>query len=96
MYTSRKVKRNSQQEILDFLKTVQCATEREIQEEVWGYYRNQSKRPWLSGGSSESNKKYADILRRALYSGKIDRMRIQFHKKDTRKYWYYFIPQTQL
>ena len=91
MYTSRKVKRNSQQEILDFLKTVQCATEREIQEEVWGYYRNQSKRR-----SSESNKKYADILRRALYSGKIDRMRIQFHKKDTRKYWYYFIPQTQL
>lgn len=83
---SRKVPRNSQQQIIDFLQTVECATEREIQEDVWGYYRNQSK---------ASNKKYADLLRRALYSGKIDRMKIQFHGKDNRKYWYYFIPKQQ-
>lgn len=83
--------RNSQSQIIDFLRTVECATESEIQQEVWRYYRNQSKRPWLSGGSSESNKKYADILRRALYSGKIDRIRCSFKGKDTRKYWYYFI-----
>lgn len=88
MYTGRTTKRNSQQEILDFLATVECATEREIQEEVWNYYRYSK--------YSGSNKKYADMLRRALYSGKIDRMRIQFHNKDTRKYWYYFIPKTQL
>ncbi len=87
--------RNSQQQIIDFLQTVECATETQIQQEVWSYYRNQSKRPWLGGHSSESNKKYADILRRALYSGKIDRMKIQFHGKDNRKYWYYFIPKQQ-
>lgn len=87
----KKSKRNSQQQIIDYLQTVDCATESEIQQDVWGYYRNQSKRPWLLGGSSESNKKYADILRRALYSGKIDRMRVSFKGKDTRKYWYYFI-----
>lgn len=78
--------RNSQQQIIDYLQTVDCATESEIQQDVWSYYRDQGK-----GSRSESNKKYADILRRALYSGKIDRMRVSFKGKDTRKYWYYFI-----
>lgn len=75
--------RNSQQQIVDYLKTVECATESEIQQEVWNYYRNRQ--------YAGSNKKYADILRRALYSGKIDRVKAAFKGKDTRKYWYYFI-----
>jgi hypothetical protein len=86
MFKSHTKKRNSQQEIIDYLQTVDCATETEIQQDVWGYYRNQSKRH-----PSEANKKYADILRRAFYSGKIDRIRCAIKGKDTRKYWYYFI-----
>ena len=62
-----KVKRNSQQEIIDYLTDNNCKTEKEIQEDVWGYNRSSS---W------ESNKKYADILRRAFHSGKINRVKI--------------------
>ena len=77
-----KVPRNSQQQILDYLETTDCATERDIQEEVWHYYR-------YTSDKGVSNKKYADILRRALYSGKIKRMRVQIKGQDSRKYWYY-------
>ena len=49
--------RNSQQEIVDYLKTTKFMSEGEIQEDVWGYKR---------GETRESNKKYAEILRRAL------------------------------
>jgi hypothetical protein len=38
----------------------------------------------------ESNKKYADLLRRALHSGKIDRV---LAKKGNRFTWFYFIPK---
>lgn len=78
--------RNSQQQILDYLQTVECATETEIQQNVWNYYR-------YGGYTPGGNKKYADILRRALRSGKIDRIRCAFRGKDARKYWYYFIPK---
>lgn len=78
-------KRNSQKEILEYLSTVACATESEIQINVWGYYRNRS---------NVANKKYADMLRRALYTGKISRIRCAFSGKDTRKYWYYYISKT--
>jgi hypothetical protein len=40
-------------------------------ESVYGYIRNAT---W------ESNKKYADCLRRALHSGKIRREEIKYHK----------------
>lgn len=87
MYTGRSLKRNSQKEILEYLSTVACATESEIQVNVWGYYRSRMR--------NIPNKKYADILRRALSSGKISRMRCAIRGKDTRKYWYYYIPKTK-
>jgi len=77
-----KVQRNSQQEIVDYLKTTKFMSENEIQEDVWGYKR---------GESSEANKKYADILRRALYSGKIKRLRMKFHGIDKRMVFRYYI-----
>jgi len=78
-----KNRRNSQQEIVDFLTNNNCKTESEIQEYVWGYYRPES---------NESNKKYADILRRALNAGKIKRARLKFKNKgETRYYWRYYV-----
>jgi len=77
-----KVQRNSQEEIVDYLKTTSFMSENEIQRGVWGYYR---------GGSRESNKKYAEILRRALYSGKIKRVRMKIHGIDKRMVFRYYI-----
>jgi hypothetical protein len=60
----RTVRMVNQPEIIDFIKNNPGQSENEIMERVYGYYRNST---W------ESNKKYADCLRRALYSGKIRR-----------------------
>ena len=82
MFRNNKVKRNSQFEVVDYLETYPCKTETEIQEEVWDYYRGQS---------SEANKKYADLLRRALHSGKIKRIRCKIHGVDNRKVYRYYV-----
>ena len=82
MFTKIKVQRNSQQDIVDYLKTTRFMTESEIQEDVWNYKR---------GESSEANKKYADILRRALSSGKIKRVRMKIHGIDKRMVFRYYI-----
>jgi hypothetical protein len=82
MFRNHKVKRNSQFEIVDYLETYPCKTEKEIQEEVWGYIREES---------NEANKKYADILRRALQSGKIKRIRCKIHGIDKRKVYRYYV-----
>jgi hypothetical protein len=82
MFKKIKVQRNSQQDIVDYLKTTRFMTESEIQEDVWGYKR---------GESRESNKKYADILRRAYYSGKIKRVRMKIHGVDKRMVFRYYI-----
>jgi hypothetical protein len=81
MFRNYKVKRNSQFEVVDYLETYPCKTETEIQKEVWGYYR----------GGWESNKKYADLLRRALHSGKIKRIRCKIHGVDNRKVYRYYV-----
>ena len=77
-----KVQRNSQEEIVDYLKITRFRSEGEIQEDVWGYKR---------GESSEANKKYAEILRRALHSGKIKRVRMKIHSIDKRMVFRYYI-----
>ena len=82
MFTKIKVQRNSQQDIVDYLKTTRFMTESEIQEDVWGYKR---------GESRESNKKYAEILRRALQSKKIKRIRMKIHGIDKRMVFRYYI-----
>jgi hypothetical protein len=71
----------SVKEIVDFLKTTNYKTERQIQEQVFGYYRN---------SSYESNKKYADMLRRGLAKGLIKRL-LWKKKSDSRNYYYYYV-----
>ena len=78
----RRVKRNSQYEIVQYLQDNPCRTESEIQQDVWNYYRR---------SGMESNKKYADILRRALFSGKIRRVRMKIHGIDNRMMFRYYV-----
>jgi hypothetical protein len=59
-------KNNSIKQILQVLRDFEFLTENEIFELAFGYYRNES---------SDSNKKYADMLRRGLskkFIGRID------------------------
>ncbi len=58
-------KNNSVHEMVDALKRIGPMTETEIHKAAFGYDRNRS---------SQSNKKYADMLRRGLKKGIIDRM----------------------
>ena len=74
-----KVQRNSQQEIVDYLKTTRFMSENEIQKDVWGYYR----------GGWESNKKYADLLRRGVAKGLIIRTE---QKKNGSRFVYNVAP----
>jgi len=69
-YTNRKtVKRIvNQEEIINYISNNPGKTENQIMENIYGYYR---------GESFESNKKYAECLRRALYGGKINRVQSQ-------------------
>jgi hypothetical protein len=67
-------------EIVEFLKTTNHQTESQIQEKVFGYYRNYS---------YESNKKYADMLRRGLQKGLYKRI-LWKRKSDSRALYYYY------
>lgn len=60
-------KRNSYKAILEVLEEGVLMTENEIFIEAFGYDRNLSNR---------SNKKYADMLRRTMYKGLIDRKKV--------------------
>jgi hypothetical protein len=72
--------RNSVNQIVDYLKANPFQTESEIQQNVWGYFRNET---W------ESNKKYADLLRRAVAKGLVNRVK---HKKGRSQYVYFVVP----
>tara|TARA_R110000782_G_scaffold123895_2_gene215374 strand:+ start:26 stop:307 length:282 start_codon:yes stop_codon:yes gene_type:complete len=56
----------NQPEIVNYLVENPGKTENQIMNDIYGFDR---------GSSSDSNKKYADCLRRALYSRKIRRNR---------------------
>jgi hypothetical protein len=73
--------RNSVNQIVDYLKANPFQTESEIQQNVWGYFRNET---W------ESNKKYADLLRRAVTKGLVNRVK---HKKGRSQYVYFVVPK---
>ena len=60
-------KNNSVHEMVDALKRIGPMTENEIHKAAFGYDRN---RTW------KSNKKYADMLRRGMEKGLIDRQEI--------------------
>jgi hypothetical protein len=58
----------NQEEIVDFLKHNPGTPENSIMGSIYGFFR---------GSTRESNKKYADCLRRALHSGKIRREEVK-------------------
>jgi len=69
-------------EIVNFLIEKPFRTESEIQEQVFDYYRNET---W------ESNKKYADMLRRGLQKGLYKRF-LWKKKNDSRNLYRYYVP----
>ena len=71
----------SVKEIVNFLKDNPFQTESQIQERVFGYFRS---------SSYESNKKYADMLRRGLNKGLYKRILLQ-EERDSRAYYKYFV-----
>ena len=75
--------RNSVKQIVDYLRQYNFQTETEIQENVFSYFRN-------AYGQLESNKKYADLLRRGVQKGLINRVK---HKKNGSQYVYFVVPE---
>ena len=73
-------KRNSINQIIDVLKWKQFLTENEIMFTAFGYDRNDSR---------ASNKKYADMLRRGMAKGIIDRVEMKKTPRNRSKYLYY-------
>ena len=69
--------RNTQQQLVNWLTSNPCKTELEIVQQCFG--------------DRTRDKKHADLIRRALYTGKIDRVRVKFHDRDTRKLYRYFV-----
>jgi hypothetical protein len=74
--------RNSVKQIVEFLTNNPDQTESEIQQKVWGYYR-------YAHRQLESNKKYADLLRRAVAKGLICRTE---KKKNQSRFVYNVAP----
>ena len=68
-------------EIVEHLIQFPFQTESEIQEDVFGYFRNET---W------ESNKKYADMLRRGLSKGLYKRI-LWKTKSDSRALYRYYV-----
>ena len=73
-----KVKINTQQELVEFLTKNPCKSEKELVHELWN--------------SKYRDKKHADLLRRAYYSGKIKRVRVRIKSKDKRMVYRYYVP----
>ena len=72
----------SVKEIVEYLTNNPNKTESEIQENVFRYFRNST---W------ESNKKYADMLRRGLRKGLYKRYLWKM-KSDSRPLYRYYVP----
>ena len=72
-------KRNSINQIIEVLKWKQFLTENEIMFAAFGYDRNDSR---------ASNKKYADMLRRGMAKGIIDRVEMK-HPGSRSRFLYY-------
>jgi hypothetical protein len=70
---------NSVLELVDTLKKFPFLTENQLMEKTYGYRR---------GHSVFSNKKYADLIRRALYKGLISRVEVKL-KTDKSRFRYY-------
>ena len=73
--------RNSVKQIVEHLIKFPFQTESEIQENVFNYFRNET---------IESNKKYADLLRRAVSRGLVHRIK---QRKGRSQYVYFIVPE---
>ncbi len=71
---------NTQQDIVNTLENKPFLSENQLFKEAFGFDRNNS---W------ESNKKYADLLRRTRKSGKIDRVKASV--KGNKSRYFYFV-----
>ena len=67
--TSKMTKNNSVKDMVKVLKDIGPMTENEINKAAFGYDRN-----YHGTVMGESNKKYADMLRRGMAKGIIDRI----------------------
>ena len=76
--------RNSVNQIVQYLIENPFQTESEIQENVFDYFRNAPRQ-------LESNKKYADLLRRGLQKGLYKRF-LWKKKGDSRNLYRYYVP----
>lgn len=78
--------RNSIKQVVEYLKYNPGSTENEINLGVWGYKRNEKN---MYGFIGSSNKKYADLIRRGLRKGIINRRQALTEKG---KRYIYYIP----
>jgi hypothetical protein len=67
MFPNQNAPSNSIKQIIAYLNKNPFRTERQIQEDVFGFYRAENR---------ESNKKYADMLRRGIYNGTIRKLEV--------------------
>ena len=84
-YINTKSKRNSINQIIDVLKWKQFLTENEIMFTAFGYDRNYSR---------ASNKKYADMLRRGMVKGIIDR--VEMKRPGSRAKYLYYLKENEM
>lgn len=73
---------NSVEQVVEFLNTNPLSTESDIQIKLWGYNRHTS---------YESNKKYAELLRRGLAKGLYTRVRLPI--KGIQSRYFYYVPR---
>jgi len=74
---------NKQQDLVRALYRLPLQTENQLIYNTFGYVR---------GFHTGSNKKYADLLRRALVSGKIARTELNIQNSQSK--FYYYIPRS--
>ena len=76
---------NSIKQVIAYLQENPFTSENQIMSTVFGYTRNKR---------YSDNKKYADMLRRGLYSGKI--ARVQANVSGTKDRFFYYIPKKKV
>lgn len=84
-YEMSKPKRNSVHDLVDTLKSHPLISENYLMWITYGYKR---------GVSIGENKKYADLLRRALNKGLIERVEVK-RDGDNRTRFYYYVPRQE-
>ena len=77
---SNREQRNTQTELVNYLTNNPCKTEKELVTGLWN--------------STYRDKKHADLLRRAWFSGKIERIRVKIKGTDKRMLYRYYVTGT--